>query len=94
MPAIEGEHDGDRRLGDELGVSDGARTHDPLDHNQVLCQLSYTHQGDRPGGGRGDQSSGVQSGTTLPGNGMTARSAAALAASVSGPGWGTRIVER
>ena len=27
------------------GVSDGARTRDILDHNQVLYQLSYTHQG-------------------------------------------------
>ncbi len=25
------------------GVSDGARTRDILDHNQVLYQLSYTH---------------------------------------------------
>ena len=27
------------------GVSDGARTRDILDHNQVLYQLSYTHHG-------------------------------------------------
>ena len=27
-------------------MSDGARTRDILDHNQVLYQLSYTHQGD------------------------------------------------
>jgi hypothetical protein len=26
-----------------LGVSDGARTHDRLDHNQELYQLSYAH---------------------------------------------------
>jgi hypothetical protein len=25
-------------------VSDGTRTRDHLDHNQVLYQLSYTHQ--------------------------------------------------
>jgi hypothetical protein len=25
------------------GVSDGTRTRDHLDHNQVLYQLSYTH---------------------------------------------------
>ena len=25
------------------GVSDGARTRDPRDHNPVLCQLSYAH---------------------------------------------------
>ena len=28
-----------------LGVSDGTRTRDVLDHNQVLYQLSYTHRG-------------------------------------------------
>ena len=27
------------------GVSNGIRTRDILDHNQVLYQLSYTHQG-------------------------------------------------
>ena len=27
------------------GVSDGARTHDRLDHNQELYQLSYAHRG-------------------------------------------------
>ncbi|MDT7596664.1 MAG: hypothetical protein QOJ06_2210 [Pseudonocardiales bacterium] len=27
----------------DLGVSDGTRTRDILDHNQVLYQLSYTH---------------------------------------------------
>ena len=27
------------------GVSDGTRTRDFLDHNQVLYQLSYTHHG-------------------------------------------------
>ena len=27
------------------GVSDGTRTRDHLDHNQVLYQLSYTHHG-------------------------------------------------
>ena len=29
------------------GVSDGTRTRDHLDHNQVLYQLSYTHHGRR-----------------------------------------------
>jgi hypothetical protein len=29
--------------GRETGVSDGVRTRDLLDHNQALCQLSYTH---------------------------------------------------
>jgi hypothetical protein len=27
-----------------LGVSDGARTRDRLDHNQELYQLSYAHR--------------------------------------------------
>jgi hypothetical protein len=27
-----------------LRVSDGTRTHDRLDHNQELYQLSYAHQ--------------------------------------------------
>jgi hypothetical protein len=29
--------------GKRLKVSDGARTHDRLDHNQELYQLSYAH---------------------------------------------------
>lgn len=29
--------------GTRLGVSNGTRTRDILDHNQVLYQLSYTH---------------------------------------------------
>ena len=34
------------------GVSDGARTRDTQDHNLVLYQLSYTHHGAHPAGGR------------------------------------------
>ncbi len=33
------------------GVSDGARTRDILDHNQVLYQLSYIHHARQPSGG-------------------------------------------
>ena len=33
------------RTASDLGVSDGTRTRDILDHNQVLYQLSYTHHG-------------------------------------------------
>ncbi len=29
----------------DLEVSDGTRTHDRLDHNQELYQLSYAHHG-------------------------------------------------
>ena len=43
-----------------LRVSDGTRTHDRLDHNQELYQLSYAHRGTvestsarRPRGSRG-----------------------------------------
>src|SRR4051812_22663568 len=42
------------------GVSDGARTRDILDHNQVLYQLSYTHHA-------GD---GSPSELSLPGRGQ------------------------
>jgi hypothetical protein len=34
-----------RLSGAFLGVSDGTRTHDRLDHNQELYQLSYAHRG-------------------------------------------------
>ena len=30
--------------GQKNGVDDGTRTHDHLDHNQGLCQLSYIHR--------------------------------------------------
>ena len=33
------------RQGVLRGVSDGIRTHDRLDHNQELYQLSYAHRG-------------------------------------------------
>jgi hypothetical protein len=33
---------------DALWVSDGTRTRDVLDHNQVLYQLSYTHHANGP----------------------------------------------
>ncbi len=36
-------HDRDQDADARHGVSDGARTRDILDHNQVLYQLSYTH---------------------------------------------------
>ena len=39
MPA----HQGDPKTDQKTGVSDGTRTRDILDHNQVLYQLSYTH---------------------------------------------------
>ncbi len=70
-----------------VGVSDGARTRDILDHNQVLYLLSYTHHG-RPGpGGRRDQSTGP---TSMPRTAF----AASLAWSDVGPGCGTNSVRR
>ena len=38
-----------RATRDEDGVDDGVRTHDPRDHNPMLCQLSYIHHHSRPG---------------------------------------------
>ena len=38
---------------DALWVSDGTRTRDVLDHNQVLYQLSYTHHANGPNMFRG-----------------------------------------
>jgi hypothetical protein len=38
----------DPRFGLPPGVSDGTRTRDVLDHNQVLYQLSYTHHANGP----------------------------------------------
>ena len=34
-----------RKRGAFFRVSDGTRTHDRLDHNQELYQLSYAHRG-------------------------------------------------
>jgi hypothetical protein len=75
-----------------LGVSDGTRTRDILDHNQVLYQLSYTHHAlaptssaDHGSGSVGGQRSGVGA--------LTAR-AAACASSELGPGPGTNTVRR
>ena len=38
----------DSRRSAPIGVSDGTRTRDVLDHNQVLYQLSYTHHANGP----------------------------------------------
>jgi hypothetical protein len=76
-------------------VSDGARTRDNRDHNPVLYQLSYTHHGVAEA--TADSLSGrmaAQSGITEPGAGGTTCAAAAFAASVSGPGSGTKTVDR
>jgi hypothetical protein len=74
------------------GVSDGSRTRDILDHNQVLYQLSYTHQGlawpappTMVAGDPAGHCSGIRSRTTA---------AAAWASSELGPGSGTKMVRR
>jgi hypothetical protein len=41
-------------------VSDGTRTRDILDHNQVLYQLSYTHHASGPNTVRGPLLSSVK----------------------------------
>ena len=73
------------------GVSDGARTRDPRDHNPVLYQLSYTHHA---AGAAGSKCSGGQLDAGPGGRGANALSAAARAASVAGPGAGTNTASR
>ena len=75
-------------------MSDGTRTRDHLDHNQVLYQLSYTHHVSyriRPSAGRLSNHSDEGQ---LPEIGPITRLAAALAVSESGPGCGTNTVCR
>jgi hypothetical protein len=76
-------------------VSDGTRTRDVLDHNQVLYQLSYTHHA--TGAPRlrrrvypavGAPRAGQPSGTGMY------LAAIARAVSVSGPGCGTNSASR
>ena len=66
-------------------MSDGTRTRDPLDHNQMLYQLSYTHHA-------GLATEPGQS-TCLPVPPNTAP-AASRASSEVGPGGATNSVRR
>lgn len=89
-------------------MSDGTRTRDILDHNQVLYQLSYTHHDrrwnlsfPRPAEKKSTGSSGVLAHTFSRGRprggygaGTTCRAAICLAVSESGPGWGTKMASR
>ncbi len=73
-------------------MSDGTRTRDVLDHNQVLYQLSYTHHGS--GGNhhppeRDPEDIGPQEGWCT-----TCDSPSAFAVSASGPGGATIIASR
>jgi hypothetical protein len=80
------------RTASDLGVSDGTRTRDILDHNQVLYQLSYTHHAlaspapwTMVAGSVTAHRSGI---------GVVREWAAACASSVLGPGMGTNTVRR
>jgi hypothetical protein len=90
---------------DALGVSDGTRTRDVLDHNQVLYQLSYTHHASGPnmvpdhtaqrevyraGGWRRNQ---FWLGVT-PVSAPRMRSAISFDVVLSGPGSGTNTASR
>jgi hypothetical protein len=87
-------------------VSDGTRTRDVLDHNQVLYQLSYTHHAKGPNtfswtthrsvkctGRRFAKPSQFGLGAT-PVSGFLMRSAISLDAALSGPGSGTNTASR
>jgi hypothetical protein len=73
-------------------VSDGTRTRDILDHNQVLYQLSYTHHAPTWASGA-DHGSGSSIGYRSGIGALTDR-AAACASSELGPGAGTNTVRR
>ena len=85
-------------------MSDGTRTRDHLDHNQVLYQLSYTHHGclgqpQKCTRKRGLLSAAGQAGSAPTGasgvsGGWPYRAAMARDVVVSGPGGGTKIASR
>ena len=52
-----------------MRVDDGARTHDRLDHNQELYQLSYVHRAERnvaAGHGRFTRAERVETSLAIP----------------------------
>ena len=75
-------------------MSDGTRTRDFLDHNQVLYQLSYTHHLASDRSRR--QGEAYRAGSPCPtGGGVGASEAAtACASSLVGPGGATNRVRR
>ena len=78
-------------------MSDGTRTRDFLDHNQVLYQLSYTHhlaagRSRRPTKSTGSTSVGGRRVGQMIGGASDA--ATAWASSLVGPGGGTNRVRR
>ena len=76
-------------------MSDGARTRDILDHNQVLYQLSYTHHATgRPRLRRRVYPDVSAARAAQPSGTGTYFAAIARAVSVSGPGRGTKSASR
>ena len=76
-------------------MSDGTRTRDVLDHNQVLYQLSYTHHATGAARLRRRVYPGVRvTRAAHPSGTGTYLAAMARAASVSGPGCGTKSASR
>jgi hypothetical protein len=87
-------------------VSDGTRTRDVLDHNQVLYQLSYTHHASGPEHARRTTPRSVKctgqcparrnqfSLGTVPVSAPWWRSAISFDAALSGPGMGTNTASR
>jgi hypothetical protein len=74
-------------------VSDGTRTRDFLDHNQVLYQLSYTHHLATGRSRRREEA--YRAGPSSPtGVGGASEAETAWASSLVGPGGGTKTVRR
>ena len=74
------------------GVSDGTRTRDFLDHNQVLYQLSYTHH---PVSGQSRRRvEAYRAWSPSPTGGWASEAATAWASSLVGPGGATNSVRR
>ena len=78
-------------------MSDGTRTRDHLDHNQVLYQLSYTHRGpERPESSLAARRCGAESPQVRSGlsGSLPNRWAMDFAVAVSGPGGATNTAAR
>lgn len=95
-PTEESRASGDH--GGANGVSDGTRTRDILDHNQVLYHLSYTHHArNRKPVNLGRDIVACRSRGRPPGYPPCCcrmSAATARASSLLGPGWGTNAVRR
>ncbi len=80
------------------GVSDGTRTRDIRDHNQVLYQLSYTHHDSRTVRSWSDEKCtccySVVGAAPRPVSEPPCSSASSLASADAGPGGGTKTAAR